>query len=141
MYQQIWAGENRKITVCVDSYEDGILRGRFYNAYWEMEYFRSLTQLLIGVEAILEERQEPQAYTAPRRFLNHLPADGYSVASRRIRRGDAATFEVYVLFRQHTSWQGIVRWQERKMEESFRSVLELVLLMDSALRAQRNLAV
>ena len=49
MLQQVWASENRKITVCVDSYDSGILKGRFYNAYQEMESFESLMQFLTGV--------------------------------------------------------------------------------------------
>lgn len=28
MHQQLWVGENRTITVCVDSYEDGVLKGQ-----------------------------------------------------------------------------------------------------------------
>ncbi|MBR2009616.1 MAG: hypothetical protein IJ936_05780 [Peptococcaceae bacterium] len=44
-----------------------------------------------------------------------------------------ATFKVKVLFRQGASWQGKVEWVEEGMETSFRSALELVKLMDSAL--------
>jgi len=52
----------------------------------------------------------------------------------QLRRGEQATFEMQIIFRQHTSWQGVITWLEEKMEQSFRSVLELILLMDSALR-------
>ena len=41
---------------------------------------------------------------------------------------------VRILFRQNASWQGSVLWREGGQEERFRSALELVLLMDSALR-------
>lgn len=138
MLQQVWAGENRRITVCVDSYENGILKGRFYNAYQEVEPFESLMQFLTGVEAVLEEQQIPQSYTALRTFSGHIPPGEGGAASRRIRKGKIATFEMQVLFRQHTSWQGVLIWRERKMEQSFRSVLELALLMDSALRVQKE---
>jgi hypothetical protein len=40
---------------------------------------------------------------------------------------------VRVLFRQNASWQGSVTWMEGRQEESFRSALELLLLMKSAL--------
>ena len=43
------------------------------------------------------------------------------------------TFAVRILFRQNASWQGSVTWLEGNREESFRSVLELIFLMDSAL--------
>jgi len=42
---------------------------------------------------------------------------------------------VKVLFRQNASWQGSIAWLEGKREESFRSVLELLLLIDSAVSA------
>lgn len=138
MLQQVWAGENRKITVCVDAYDGGVLKGRFYNNYQEMEQYESLVQFLTKVEAVLEEQQIPQSYTVLRKFSDHIPAGEGTVASRRIRKGKIATFEMQVLFRQHTSWQGVLIWRDRKMEKSFRSVLELVLLMDSALQAQKE---
>ena len=137
MLQQVWAGENRKITVCVDSYDSGILKGWFYNAYQEVACFESLMQLLIGVEAVLEDQQIPQSYTVLRKFADHIPI-GEAAASGCIRKGKMATFEMQVLFRQHTSWQGVLIWRERKQEQSFRSVLELALLMDSALRSQKE---
>lgn len=138
MLQQIWVNENRKITVCVDSYEEGVLKGRFYNPYQEMECFESLMQFLVGVETMLEEQQMPQSYTSVRKFSDLIPLEEAAVATERIRKGAKATFEVQVLFRQHTSWQGVIIWRERKMEQSFRSVLELVLLMDNALRTVKE---
>ncbi len=43
-----------------------------------------------------------------------------------------------ILFRQHTSWQGVAVWMEKKLERKFRSVLELIMLMDSALRREEE---
>ena len=136
MLQQVWAGENRRITVCVDSYEDGIMKGRFYNAWQEMEHFESLVQFLSSVEKILENQQTPQSYTSLRRFSELLPEEQSAMSLGRIRKGTRATFEVLVLFRQHSSWQGMVIWREQKQEQPFRSVLELIMLLDSALRTQ-----
>ena len=138
MLQQIWAGENRKLTVCVDSYDSEVLQGRIYNAYQEMENFQSLIQFLLRVEAMLEDQQIPQSYTALRKFSDHFHVGEGAVASRRIQKGRIATFEMQILFRQHSSWQGVLIWRDRKMEQSFRSVLELALLMDSALRIQKE---
>ena len=47
--------------------------------------------------------------------------------------GKLATFYVRILFRQNASWQGSVAWLEGGSEQRFRSVLELLLLLDSAL--------
>ena len=82
----------------------------------------------------MEEIQEPQAYTAKRTFSSMLLSDDEASYAAQFRKGAKATFELKVLFRQHSSWQGILVWKERKTEQSFRSVLELICLLDSALR-------
>ena len=134
LVQKLWVPENRKTTVCVDSYEDGILRGRFYGVNQEAESFSSLSQFLIMMDEMLEDNQTPQSYTAPRRFSNCLELGPLVSKTGSVRRGMRATFELQILFRQHTSWQGILVWKEQGLEQSFRSVLELILLIDSALR-------
>lgn len=134
MVERRWIHENRKTLVCVDSYDSGVLKGRFYNGWQEADSFESLSQFLSKMESLLDELQMPQAYTEKRTFTYlESPLESRAPPSR-ITRGAKATFELQVIFRQHTSWQGVVVWLEEKWEQSFRSVLELVLLMDSALR-------
>lgn len=135
MIQNLWVSDNRKMMVCVDAYDNGILKGRFYNACRDVYSFESLSQFLVKMEAMLEEQQTPQAYTAPRTFGTKLAPEEESNYPTQFRKGMKATFELRVIFRQHTSWQGVIIWKERHLEQSFRSVLELVILMDSALRA------
>ena len=134
MIQSFWVSDSRKMTVCVDDYDKGILRGRFYNAFHDAGSFESLSQFLIRMEALLEESQTPQSYTSHRTFSQILRPDGGTPPPAPAQKGRKATFELQVLFRQHSSWQGILIWKERGAEQSFRSVLELVMLMDSALR-------
>lgn len=133
MLQNLWVDESRKILVCVDSYENGVPKGWFYNPGQPAEHFSSLSQFLLKIEDTLDEKQIPQAYAPPKTFSLLLQPDiGANRPSNP--RGARATFELKVIFRQHTSWQGILYWREQKIEHSFRSVLELILLMDSALR-------
>ena len=140
MIQTVWASENRRLTVCIDSYENSVMKGRILNANQEIAPFESLVQFLLGVETFLEAPQMPQSYTSLRRFSDLLPMTGGTAVSNYVGKGAKATFELQVLFRQHSSWQGVVIWLERKMEQSFRSVLELVMLMDSALRTVNDSA-
>lgn len=134
LVQKLWIPESRKTTVCIDSYQDGILRGRFYGSDREMQAFRSLSQFLVMMEDILEQANEPQADTTHRSFCAILQQTSTDLPQKSIPKGERATFELQILFRQHSSWQGMILWQEQRMEQRFRSVLELVLLMDSALR-------
>ena len=138
MVHHRWISENRKITVCVDTYDSGILRGRFYSLCREMEPFCGLPDLLIRIDELLDEQREPQSYTEPRRFTPPLSTAFRPDSVEGIRKGAVATFEVQILFRQHSSWQGILRWREENAEQSFRSVLELIFLMDSALQGSEG---
>ena len=128
-----WINPRQNILVCVDSYRDGNPVGRIFCQGMETESFASLSQFLLRMDHLLDRRQSPQSFTSKRCFAEVAPPDS-PAAPLPFRRGAEATFAVQVLFRQHTSWQGVVNWQEGKLEQSFRSALELVVLMDSALR-------
>lgn len=135
MQSRILNDASRTTMICVDSYEQGVLNGRFYNYGQEDEgcSFHSLTQLLLGMEHLLDCANYPQSFTAVRSFSPVVEPKLESTTDGTSRRGESATFLVKILFRQHTSWQGTVTWMEEKCEQTFRSVLELILLMDSAL--------
>ena len=139
LVQKLWIPENRKTTVCVDSYRDGILQGRFYGPDGSAQSFPSLSRFLILMEEMLELNNEPQSDTVHRKFSTLLLPPETEILWNSIRRGKQATFEMQILFRQHSSWQGVLFWKEQHREQSFRSVLELILLMDSALREQEGL--
>lgn len=138
LVQKLWVPEDRKTTVCIDSYQDGIFQGRFYGPDGEEQCFGSLAQFLVMMEQRLELTNIPQADTAHRSFSALLPHTATGSHRSSICKGAKATFELQILFRQHTSWQGVILWREQHREQSFRSVLELVLLMDSALRGEEG---
>ncbi|MBC3517149.1 hypothetical protein H8K20_12185 [Neobittarella massiliensis] len=48
-------------------------------------------------------------------------------------RGDKETFVVQIQYRQNATWQGKVTWADKDETKSFRSALELIKLIDSAL--------
>lgn len=123
----------RSSIICVDSYENGVLRGRLYSPLREMETFSSLSQLLLKMEQFLNLQQMPRAYTETRAFSEGSPQVQPEWNSTPPRRGERATFELQVMFRRHTSWQGVLHWVGKNVQQQFRSVLELVVLLDSAL--------
>ena len=127
----------RNIRLCIDSYENGVTTGQFYFPALDQEGrpFVSLIQFLVEAENALDEVGFPQSYTAKRSFASHSQGVGKETGVAMIRSGRLATFELRLLFRQHASWQGTVKWIEGKEELSFRSVLELILLMNSALES------
>lgn len=44
-----------------------------------------------------------------------------------------STLRIQILFREHYSWQGLLIWEDNQMEAPFRSVLELIEIMDEIL--------
>ena len=130
--------EMRTSIVRVYSYQDKNLQGTFYNPYYGEEIvFENITQLLLLMEDMMDEMGSPQASIQARSF-EQMPKrlDKTKIAKRLLlhpHQESIATFSVKVLFRQGASWQGKVRWLDEGKETSFRSVLELIKLMDSAL--------
>lgn len=135
MSERLRGNEYRTTKVCIDSYDDGIPVGRFYNpCYSEEVRFHSLSQLIIKLQDLLDEMQFPQSFTVSRAFSSERAGPPESSAFPGAgREGKRANFAIRILFRQNASWQGSVTWLEQDREESFRSVLELILLMDSAM--------
>lgn len=125
--------EFRTTVICVDGYEKKSLSGRFYNPYCGGERFESMTQMLLKMDDMFNEMRLPQSFTAVRSFGSSVEERSSSAPEMAAHEGKLATFAVRILFRQNASWQGSVTWLEGNREESFRSVLELIFLMDSAL--------
>ena len=54
------------------------------------------------------------------------------------KKSPRETFVVQILNTQNATWQGTVTWTDGRRTESFRSALELIRLMDSALLDQEE---
>lgn len=133
MVMRTWGEEFRTTTVCIDSFTNDVPVGRFYNACLpEGRVFRSLAQLLQEMEHILDSMDFPKAFTEIRTFAPPTELPKQTCPDQQ-QTGQLATFAIRILFRQNMSWQGTVTWLEGQQEQSFRSVLELILLMCNAL--------
>ena len=138
MTDKVWGNEYRSVMVCVDGYENGVMLGRFFHPYLDTgQTFESLTQFLIQMEQLLDEMCFPQSFTVTRTFAD-IPKGRIAQAESLLRQGRMATFLIKILFRQNASWQGSIVWQEGGREQTFRSVLELIFLMDSALKPEER---
>ena len=135
MQDRIRGDATKTTMICVDSYKNGVLKGRYYNYSRkdECHRFESLMQLIVGMEHILDSANDPQSFTALRSFAGMQRRQMMEDTDTNCRNGATATFVVKVLFRQNTSWQGSITWLEAENEQPFRSVLEMLLLMESAL--------
>lgn len=132
--------------VCVDSYEQKLFCGMVYYQNFEKKvHFSNLMQLLLIIDSAIKTIGFPEPYSENKEFAgttrdsqnsDRRPTEAALIGGR----GCLATFAIKVLFKQNASWQGIITWLEGKREESFRSSHELIMLMDGALEAGKNLA-
>ena len=132
--------QNRTVMVYIDSYTDNVPIGRFHVASnQEARAFKGLSQLLLGIDSELNRENFPQSFSELRKFnVPSQKSDSLLVFTNQ-EKGKMATFFVRILFRQNASWQGTLTWVEGGQEEYFRSVLELVGLMDNALEYAQKL--
>jgi hypothetical protein len=129
----------KTILICVDSYDDFFIKGTVYHGLFsEGAAFVNLMQLLLIIENIIDDTGFPKATTEKRRFHSFQYEEKASDSTDgafdfSMKKGKAATFRLKILFRHNASWQGSVAWLEGNIEEPFRSALELLMLVHSAM--------
>lgn len=137
MHEKIQGNDYWITMVYIDSYEDNVLRGCLTNPFLNnWQNFTSLSDFIIKMELMMDMMDLPQSYASNRRFSNE-PLPQLHKPTGVMRRGNKATFSLTIRFRRNNSWQGTISWLETHREQNFRSVLELIVMMDSALREQR----
>ena len=118
--------------IAVDSFEGGLLTGSVQNAF--LNYLEDFTGTIaladamghfIGLGSLKEDDSGGQGDD-----IRIIPDKMWSVYREG---GKEATFLIKILFREHSTWQGVIRWRETGEKQAFRSFMELVLLMASAL--------
>jgi len=129
------------------SYDYFRLRGLLYSQYLDVPYeFYNLLQMIEKMEEIFDSKSFPEAFMTPRTFGNAKNrAKKYDVEGNGVVKdtannpnnidagGSKCTFEITVKFRQNATWQGQILWAEKNLKQTFRSVLEMLKLMDEAL--------
>ena len=125
----------------------GTLKGKHLEEPYE---FQDLIHMIYKMEEIFDDKRFPEAFLTPRMFNRHGSGHkklGFneevamavnktkkdSLAESSVPNNAKCTFEINVKFRQNASWQGQIVWLERNQKQSFRSVLEMLKLMDEAL--------
>lgn len=137
------------LNICVEEVSDRDCSGRIWHQYSrKAPEFRGTAELLRVMEELFDRWDFPQNSTVPRTFKStgtqgavrkrgetarELDARELNARELQEKRGGRATFLVHVKYRQNATWQGEVIWAEKQQKQSFRSALELLKLIDSAL--------
>lgn len=141
MAQGIFNGAPNLVSVCIDRKTENDISGRMYHLYCrEPIPFLSAGELMIQMERLYDALNFPQAAMAGRHFrpsragqINKETDRCQRVEDMEQYKGEIATFVVHVQYRQNATWQGKVVWADEQRECNFRSALELIKLMDSAM--------
>ena len=141
---QFWNGEvlaaPNLITVCVDESQASEISGRLYHGYsQEPQSFENVVQLIRYMADFYDSIRFPESsvvlreFTSEKRAMEELHEKSMEYQQLMEQNGICATFHIFVKYRQNATWQGSIQWLDKKKTQRFRSTLELIQLMDSAL--------
>lgn len=131
--------------VCVDSFDDGIAKGRLYFYFKEDAIsFLSLDQLLFAMEDVMDQVGTPQAWMKKRSFSKGKNDSGkgepiqnrnpfYDFQAICPQKGHIASFYVRIYSRMNSSVQGGVKFEGNSENVAFRSELEFLHLIREGL--------
>lgn len=147
---QWYIGTPNGVVMCVDRMAEHQPKGRFYHAYSrEGARFGNVEQLLVRLEQFYNWINYPYPGTNDRTFIqsrqDRAPQTGLTERTKIMkdeellsRHGELGTFIIRVQQRQNSSWQGRITWMDRNKTVRFRSIWEMIKLVDNALDTVRG---
>ena len=129
------------LRICVDELGEGGIRGRVVSRrLTEPMPFSDVGHLLLQLEEVFDRQNFPQAFERRRTFGARQEESSLPLAqtleqgmdSEEVARaaGQVTTFDLYVITRRNTTWQGFVDWLDGSPRSHYKSVLELLKLID-----------
>ncbi|MEG2000332.1 MAG: hypothetical protein RR053_02935 [Evtepia sp.] len=131
---------NSSLRICMDLPNAGTIYGQRLTAPLP---FHTLSDLILKIDAVLDQQNFPQAYLRTRTFSEKTandaialsaptPQEGMSRREVQLAQGRLITFDILVATRRNATWQGSIIWQDTAAQE-FSSDLELLRLIDARL--------
>lgn len=156
---QVYLGTPAGIMLCVDepggSGPDAFIgfEASLWHAYSaESLHVRSPEQMLRKMEGLFDLINFPRPTTTLRTFSED--GDGHAHTGRPgnpanvprylsdqellEKRGKAATFIIRVQLRQNSDWQGRITWVEKDKTLRFRTIMEMLKLIEAALEGSKR---
>lgn len=133
--------------ICIDGEIGHEGWGKIYHCYSkDGQSFSNIHQLIKLMDDLMDHLKYPQSSMKLRTFKdNNVKYEGELIGEQVMdkndvlkNRGEKGTFVVHVMYRQNATWQGEVVWTEKGEVRKFRSALELMKLIDSALETQET---
>ena len=138
---QWYIGAPNGVVLCINGSNEGDLSGVFYHSYsTESVPFSGIGQMVLRMEKLYDYLRFPYPGTNNRTFGEEKKLTRMTEERKKImsddallsKHGDIGTFIVRVQHRQNSSWQGRITWMEEDKTVQFRSVWEMIKLIESA---------
>ena len=138
---QWYIGAPNGVVLCINGSNEGDLSGVFYHSYsTESVPFSGIGQMVLRMEKLYDYLRFPYPGTNSRTFGEEKKLTRMTEERKKImsddallsKHGDIGTFVVRVQHRQNSSWQGRITWMEEDKTVQFRSVWEMIKLIESA---------
>ncbi len=138
---QWYIGAPNGVVLCVHAMHSGGPAGELFHGYrTDSVEFGGADQMIYHMEALYNALNFPHPGSNERRFIPVEKTGTHYTERDRImkdetllsKHGDLGTFIVRVQHRQNSSWQGRITWMEQDKTISFRSIWEMIKLIESA---------
>jgi hypothetical protein len=138
---QWYIGAPNGVVLCIDALRSGGPAGRLFHSYREDALsFAGADGMIFHMEELYDALNFPFPGTNERSFAPLKKRQAHYTERDRImkdetllsKHGDLGTFIVRVQHRQNSSWQGRITWMEQDKTISFRSIWEMVKLIENA---------
>ncbi len=139
---QWYIGTPNGVVLCIDDRKEEKIRARCYHAYQEDPVeVETFEEMIFAMEHFFDSLNFPHPTTNERSFRPKDPVYHQTLERKKImadetllsRHGDLGSFIIRVQHRQNSSWQGRITWMEEDKTVHFRSIFEMVKLIESAL--------
>ena len=142
---QSYLGIPNAVVLCIDEYNK-VCRGRFYHHFQkDAVVFDGATDMLLKIEKFYDDMRFPFPGNNERhwfeREVNYMSEEMTRVLEdddMLQMHGDLGTFIIRVQHRQNSSWQGRITWVEEDKTLYFRSVWEMMKLIEEAMAEHKD---
>ena len=138
---QWYIGAPNGVILCINETAGGSPGGLLYHSYRRTPIpFSNLDQAVFHMEALYDYLRFPHPSTNERSFAEPKKQAQLTAERKKVmndddllqKHGDIGTFIVRVQHRQNSSWQGRITWMENDKTVYFRSIWEMIKLIESA---------
>ena len=138
---QWYIGAPNAVVLCIDALRSDGPSGRLFHSYrTDALPFDGADRMIFHMEELYNALNFPHPGTNERSFAPLRKGNAHYTERDKImkdeellsKHGDLGTFIIRVQHRQNSSWQGRITWMEQDKTLSFRSVWEMVKLIENA---------